>query len=553
MSQTINPRKQRAAIYARVSSAKQNEDGTIESQISILVDHAKKHDFEIPEGWIFQDNGVSGSTIQRPALDNLRDLIASGSADVVLIYHPDRLARKYVYQAILLDEFSKAGVEVNFYKNKKAETPEEHLLEQFQGIFAEYERAQITERCRRGRLFKAKQGSVTVLPNAPYGYRYVRDETTGLAHYDIHEDESKSVLKLFQMYSEGYNLSKLASYMNQSGNKPRRSESGWDRQTIRTMLRNRSYVGLASFCKTEKCEGNSQRIIRAPKAGRKQISTKARRILPEETWITIPIPAIVPENIYYLVQEKLNEAKRFASRNTKESSILQGVLVCGKCGGSYYKKSRKNTYTYYCCHRTLVKTEKTCDNRSIRQQDLDHHVWEWIMSILRDPKLVETEIERRLAENLDNKQITARKMSLHREQTQLVSSRNKLLDAYTEGACLSLEELKKRMHILNQKTQQIQRELSVIDSQTNDVEKIKESRLTLEKFAESLDNSSTSLSVEEKQKVIRALIHEIVIHENSINIRHCIPIEIDAKKKSKNCLLKEKRKHVAPCVSVGND
>jgi hypothetical protein len=127
-------------------------------------------------------------------------------------------------------------------------------------------------------------------------------------------------------------------------------------------------------------------------------------------------------------------------------------------------------------------------------------------------------------EDPDNKRITARKMSLHREQNGLMTSRNKLLDVYTEGECLSLEELKKRMHILNQKTQQVERELAVIEAQTNDKERIKESRLTLEKFAESLDNSSTQLNIEEKQKVIRALIHEIVIHEDSVNIKHCIPM-----------------------------
>ena len=534
--------RHRAAIYARVSSSKQSEEGTIESQIGLLVDYAKKHDFEIPEGWIFQDNGISGSTIQRPALDAMRDLIASGSVDIVLIYHPDRLARKYVYQALLLDEFTKSGVEVAFYKNKKAETPEEHLLEQFQGVFAEYERAQITERCRRGRLYKAKQGSVTVLPNAPYGYRYIRDEKSRLARYEIHQEESETVLKLFQMYAiEGKSLSELSSYMNKSGNKPRRSNLGWDRHTIRKILQNRAYTGLAGFCKTEKSEGDSQRIMRAPKGGRIQISKKARRNLPEENWITIPIPAIVPDNLYRIVLEKLNDAKRFASRNTRKPSILQGVLVCGSCGSSYYKKSRQNARTYYCCHRTLRRNERSCDNRSIRQKELDEYVWGWIISILRNPELVEAEIKRRLIEDPDQKRITERKMSLQREHNKLMTSRNKLLDAYTEGECLSLEELKKRMYILNQKIQQTERELAVIEAQTSDEERIKESQLTLEKFAESLDNSSKTLNIEEKQKVVRALIHEIVIYEDSINIKHCIPMGNDSKIGFEKCPLRKKR------------
>jgi site-specific DNA recombinase len=539
-------KKQHAAIYARVSSSKQHEEGTIESQINVLAEYAQKNGFDIPEGWIFQDNGVSGSIIQRPALDNLRDLVASGSPDVVLIYHPDRLARKFAYQAVLLEEFSRSGVEVIFYNNKRAETPEEHLLEQFQGVFAEYERAQITERCRRGRLYKARQGSVTVVPNAPYGYKYVRDKEKGLAYYELHKEESETVLKLFQMYAlEGKNLTELASFMNENGKKPRRSLLGWDRGSIRRILRNRSYIGLAGFYKTEKCEGDSKRIIRAPKGGRIQVSKFARRNCPEADWITIPVPSIVPVELYNTVQEKLNNSKQFSLRNTRSPTILQGVLVCGTCESSYYKKSRQNAHTYYCCHTTLVKSKKSCDNRSIRQKELDEYVWNWIISILRNPELVETEIKRRSLEDPDGKRITERKMKLQRQQNKLMNIRNKLLDAYTEADCLSLEELKKRMLILNQQTQQVERELAVIEGQTADIDRIKQSLLTLEKFAESLDNSITELSIEEKQRVVRVLIDEIVIYGDSIKIKHCIPMGSNLKNSSKKCLLQTQRTVVA--------
>lgn len=539
-------KQQRAAIYARVSSSKQRDEGTIESQVDTLLNYAKNKDLQVPEGWIFKDDGISGSTIQRPSLDSLRDLIEAGSPDVVLIYQPDRLARKYVYQVLLLEEFSKRGVEVIFYKNKKAETPEDHLLEQFQGIFAEYERAQIAERCRRGRLYKAKQGSVSVLPNAPYGYRYIKDQVSGLARYELHQEESETVLKLFQMYGcEGKSLTDLCSYMNQRGLKPRRSELGWERETIRRMLRNRSYTGQAGFCKTEKSEGDSQRIVRAPKNGRTQVSKFARSDRLEEDWITIPVPAIVSADLYCIVQDKLKKAQQFASRNTRKPSMLQGVLVCGKCQASYYKKARTNAYTYYCCYHSLRKKEKSCDNRSIRQQWLDDYVWNWITSILRDPELVATEIRRRLAEDPERKCATERKMSLIRDLNKLQSSRNKLIDAYSEGDCLSIDELKKRMNILNQHKQQVERELAVLEAQTADENRINQTQLTLEKFANAIEDSSMELSVEEKQRVVRSLIDEIVIHEDFINIRHCIPIGKDRKQDSENCPLHQKRRAAA--------
>lgn len=542
MSKEQNLKKRRIAIYARVSSLKQNEERTIESQVSLLIEHARKHDFEIPEGWVFQDNGVSGNTIQRPALDNLRDLVAGGSPDAVLIYHPDRLARKYVYQAVLLDEFAKCGIEIIFYKNKRAETPEEHLLEQFQGIFAEYERAQITERCRRGRLHKARQGSITTLPNAPYGYRYIRDEKISSARYEIHQEESETVLKIFQMYvTEDKSIKFIASYMNEIGKKPRKSSFGWHTSTIRAMLRNQTYTGSAIFGRTEKCEGDSQKIVRAPKNGRMQISKHAKKVTPEERWVTISVPVLVPEDLYYMAQNKLNNAQQFAYRNTKKPSILQGILVCGKCGKSYYKKSRISRHTYYSCCHSLSKGDRKCNNRSIRQKELDEYIWEWVIEMLRNPSLIENEIRRRSNEDPEKKHVTDRKACLQREKNKLTVSRNKLLDAYTEGECLSLEELKKRMCLLNQNMQQVERELGVIETQMADDEKIKQSHLTLEKFAASLNNSSSDLSVHEKQRVVRSLIHEILIFEDSIKIRHCISMRKDINKMSEMCPLQPNR------------
>lgn len=539
----IDQNKKRAAIYARVSSSKQSEEKTIDSQIQVLIDHAKKHDFDIPEGWIFKDDGISGSIIQRPGLDDLRDLAASGSPDTILIYHPDRLARKYVYQVLLLDEFERYGVNVVFHKNKKAETPEEHLLEQFQGVFAEYERAQITERCRRGRLHKAKQGSVTVLPNAPFGYRYVKKDNNGCnARYELHQEEAEVVHKLFQMYGvEGKSISELCNYMDQSTHKPRKSIHGWDRATIRRMLQNRVYIGLAGYLKTEKSEGDSTRIVRAPKSGRVQTSKFARKNCLEENWITIPVPVIIPEDLYHAVQDKMKEASHFASRNTRKPSILQGLLVCGKCRASFYKKSRKNRRCYYGCGRNLDPRGEKCDNRSLRQEDLDEYMWNWVTSILQDPKLIEKEIQRRSAEDPSKKRLNERKMELTRTKNKLKNSRNKLLDAYTEGECLSLEELKNRMQILNQQMKQIEKEIAVVESHTNEEERFKQGKLTLEKFSEALKNSSTELDVAEKQRVMRALIHEIIIYEDSIKIRHCIPTSYEKKLTIKACPLRLQR------------
>src|SRR5215813_6972687 len=130
-----------AAIYARVSSEQQREENTIASQTASLIQFAQDHDLEVPKEWLFEDEGYSGATLERPGLERVRDLAAEGQIQVVLVYSPDRLSRKYAYQILLMEEFSRNGVETRFVNAPRGTTAEDQLLVQFQGMIAEYERA----------------------------------------------------------------------------------------------------------------------------------------------------------------------------------------------------------------------------------------------------------------------------------------------------------------------------------------------------------------------------------------------------------------------------
>ena len=96
---------------------------------------------------------------------------------MVLCYSLDRLARKFAYQALLIEELTRAGVRVEFVKGPRGDTPEDQLLVQFQGMFAEYEKAQLMERYRRGKAHRARTGSVNVLSGARW-LRYSAKPTT---------------------------------------------------------------------------------------------------------------------------------------------------------------------------------------------------------------------------------------------------------------------------------------------------------------------------------------------------------------------------------------
>ena len=161
----------RAAIYARVSSDQQTERHTIDSQVSDLLARAAADGRDIGDEFRFLDDGHSGASLIRPALERLRDLVAMAAVDVVYVHAPDRLARSYAHQAVLIEEFARAGAEVEFLNRPIGQSPEDNLLLQLQGMFAEYERARILDRSRRGKRHLAQAGVVSVLSRAPYGYR----------------------------------------------------------------------------------------------------------------------------------------------------------------------------------------------------------------------------------------------------------------------------------------------------------------------------------------------------------------------------------------------
>src|SRR6202046_1336259 len=182
-----------AAIYARVSSDKQREENTIASQTAALIAFAGDPQLEGPREWIFEDDGYSGASLIRPGLERVRDLAAEGLIQAVLVYAPDRLSRRYAHQILLIEELARAGVETLFIRSPRATTAEDQLLLQFQGMIAEYQRAQILERSRRGKRHRARQGQVNVLSGAPYGYRYVRKSDDAAARYEIIHAEADIV------------------------------------------------------------------------------------------------------------------------------------------------------------------------------------------------------------------------------------------------------------------------------------------------------------------------------------------------------------------------
>ena len=519
-----------AAIYARVSSDRQKEDKTIASQTSSLREYAQTHGYTVPEGWIFEDEGYSGATLARPGLERLRDLVAEGQVQAVLVYGPDRLSRKYAYQVVLLEEFSRQGVETVFLLGVSAQTPEERLLVQFQGMIAEYERAQIAERSRRGKRHRAKAGCINVLSGAPYGYRYLKKSESTDACYVVDEVQAAVVREVFTWYTvEGLSIGAIVRRLNDRKVPTRFGKSLWERSKVWAMLRNPAYVGRAAFGKTERAE--RKRVTRPlRKKGGYAARCSANRERPKDQWIAVPVPALVREEVFARAEEKLAENRRFASRNTKRPTLLQGLLVCGQCGYGLYRTSTKTTRRqaiYYRClgsdgYRHLM--ERPCPCKPIRVEDLDELVWQQIIDLLEKPELIRAELDRRRQESLRTDPLEQRRGDLQQSLKRTELQIDKLLDAYQEGL-VHLEQLRQRMPELRRKQQTAQKELENARWKALMAEKTQQLEQSLGDFVSRLRQSAQTLSITDRQKVVRLLIKDIVVEvDNRITIRHCLPL-----------------------------
>jgi site-specific DNA recombinase len=519
-----------AAIYARVSSEQQKEENTIASQVAALIEFAREQSFSVPDEWVFRDEGFSGASLMRPGLERVRDLAAEGQLQAVFVYSPDRLSRKYAYQVLLMEEFARHGVEILFVKAPRVETPEDQLMVQFQGMIAEYERAQILERSRRGKRHRAKTGEVSVLSGAPYGYRYIRKCDDAPARYEIDPVEAEVVRFVFQKYTvDGLSIGAIARLLNEKGTPTRRRVTRWERSVVWAMLRNPAYKGTACFGKTQ--IGPRQKVTRPLRiSGRARRGETGAHERPRDQWIEVPVPSLVAEETFALAAERLIENKKFSSRRTIEPSITQGLVTCRRCGYALSRTSTRssvrNIHYYRCLGSDGWRRLKgpVCTSRPIRQDLLDQVVWQEVIKLIQDPTLIGNEINRRLAAARDAEPSERRQQELERQLVRVGKSIERLVTAYQEEL-LPIEELRSRMPELRARERGMQAEIRAMRDRAVDQTSFLRLAETLSGFLQKLKTSFETLPIAERQRIVRLLVKEIQVDNDVIVLKHSIPLK----------------------------
>ena len=514
----------RVAIYARVSTEAQEARGTIGSQLEVLRKRVATEGHELVAEYC--DEACSGARLDRPGLDQLRDAAEAGQLDAVWCLSPDRLARRYAYQVIILDELSRHGVSVLFHDTPPInDDPQSHLLRQVQGVIAEYERAKIAERYRRGKLWRARAGEV-IAWKCSYGYRRIRRCAEQPAHLEVYEPEAAIVRRIFRDYvHSNLSIRQITWQLNQDGAASPSGKAIWGASTIGRLLRNEAYVGRVYYNRTASV------AARDPAKGTRQ----ERR--PHDQWIAIAVPAIVSDELFEAAQQVSYDNSQWSPRRADTHHwLLRGLVQCGHCGvgvSCHKMRGRNGTfhYYYYCHNHDPLKAggeHRRCPERNIRAEELDVFVFEQLRATMLRPDVLLTgeaavSVYRR-RESGDDELLAAQLTRFDRKIESAAAERRRLADLYQAGF-IEREELQRRGKELEVRRRTLEAQRQALIGQREELAQQNRLRERVQGFADKVKATIDQLDFDQRQKLLRLVIDKVRVKGWHVEIKLRIPLE----------------------------
>jgi site-specific DNA recombinase len=515
----------RSAIYVRVSTVTHSQQNSIEEQINCLRASLLSRGEAAADEHVFRDEGRSGATLNRPALDRLRDQVRLGDYDCILITSPDRLARNYVHQMVLLEEFERAGCTVEFLDQPVGDTPHEHLLLQIRGAVAEYERTLIGERMRRGRLARYRAGLLLPWVQPVYGYLLDPEHPRDPRGVRASEAQAAVVRQVFAWYlEEGASLSSIVNRLFEHGVASPTGRPRWRHTTVRFLLRNPAYTGTLYACRSRARRSLGRRSALQP-VGKRHNDSAAPR--PREEWVAAgTIPALVTQEQYERVQEKLARNRQFAARNNKAHDyLLRGLVSCGLCGLACTGRTLKG-YGYYTCagKRAMEAASRggRCRSRLTPVGQLDAVVWGDLCEVINRPELITLELERAWGGQWLPEELRARRASLRRARVSVEQQLERLTEAYL-GGVIRLEEYERRRREIEARAEAFQSQERELEQQVERRNELSGMVGGVEDYCRRVSEGLASATFEQKRRLVELLVDRVIVSEAEVEIRYVIP------------------------------
>lgn len=372
----------RAAIYVRVSTAGQEEEGTsLDSQERLCREYAAGQGWEVVR--VFQDVHTGSQWRERPGLQELRDLVRVRAVDVVLCYALDRLSRNQTHVAVITEEIEHYGARLELVTEDFENSTVGRFIRSARAFAAELEREKIVERQVRGKRERALQGKLSASAAALYGYVPATGPDGKEVVREIVESQAEVVREIYRRASEGQSTRAIAAWLNASGIPSPAAARGrldavWAKSQVLRVLTNPAYKGMPAAWRY-RSRGKHQNPENRP----------------EEEWIFLAphvSPAIVSPELWDAVQERLKSNSGATTRNQTRQYLLRGLIYCSVCGSRMYSEIERGRRTYRCGSRQ--RKGGKCEGKRVRADDVEADVWNQAVQLLTNPMAISREIER---------------------------------------------------------------------------------------------------------------------------------------------------------------
>jgi site-specific DNA recombinase len=522
-----------------VSTLRQQQAQTIEQQLERLKAHVAIQGWNLTDEHIFRDDGYSGAKLNRPGLDSLRDRAGMAEFELVLITAPDRLARKYVHQVLILEELEKRGCRVEFLDRPMSDDPHDQLVLQIRGAVAEYERSLIADRMRRGRQMKLQTGQLLPWTRAPYGYILDVERPRDPARVGVNEVEATIVRQIFAWYTDlgaRVSLYAIAKRLSDDGVPTPRGGKRWNVASIRGILKNPAYTGTAYANRTRTVPARQRKSALLPVG-----PGTSQRPTPEEEWIPIPVPAIISQEQFEQAKARLALNRQMARRNnTQHEYLLRGLVSCGQCKLSCMGRSCTPGYSYYVCRGKTdalrAFQDERCQSRYAPAQALDDLVWQDLCYLVTHPDLIAQALERAQGGKWLPQQLQARSKTLKQALAQLVRQEERLLKAYL-AEIIALAELERKRQEIEQKKQSLQTQLRQLDAQAERRIEVTAVATSIETFCQRVQQGLEQANFAQRRQLVELLIDRVIINDEQVEIRYVIPTS-EAGERTRFCHLR---------------
>jgi site-specific DNA recombinase len=507
---------------------RQAQTQTIEQQVHLLREYSQKQGWLWNEEHIFRDDGYSGAGLRRPGLDRLRDQVRNAAFDRVLVTAPDRLARNYVHQMLLMEEFERCGCQIEFLDQPTSRNPHDQLLVQIRGAVAEYERSLIAERMRRGRQQKYRAGLLVPWTRPPYGYRVDPARPRDPAGVRVEPAEAAVVAELFHRYQQGQqSLVGLTKELMRQQIPTPRGKRRWNQATVRGILCNPVYTGTVFIGRYRVARARHRQSALRP-VGHEHGGHPAS---PPQEWEAVAqVPAIITQDQIDLVQAKLAQNQQYARRNnTAHPYLLRALVSCGSCHLSCtgrYRKTKVAEYAYYTCrgkgHPVVSCRDERCRSRFIPAGQLDELVWKDLCEVLTHPQMIAEALQRAQGGQWLPQELQARRENLRKARVSLTQQTERLTDAYL-AAVLPLEEYQRRRLELEQRQIGIAEQARQLEVSVGRHDELAGVVQSIEAFCQRVQQGLASASFEQKRHLIELLIDRVIVTNEEVEIRYVIP------------------------------